>query len=113
MIPNGLDVVVYVWVYALLALFVVHACTIAKKEESTGGEALPHVVEVESPDWTSLRQRFRIPWSADENAKFTVYEFTVFLGARFPTSDRVNTPWHPYIRLSGPQMKLFRVSCRS
>ena len=106
MIPDRLDVVVDVRVYVLFALFVVDASLHDMKKvrnHATGGEALPHVVEVESP-WIgqTLGKNFEFLGLRMKTPDSTVYEFTVFLcGARLPDlgpSEHPVASVHPTVR---------------
>ncbi len=106
MVPDRLDVVVDVRVYVLFALFVVDASLHDMKKvrnHATGGEALPHVVEVESPGiGQALGKNFEFLGLRMKAPDSTVNEFTVFLcGARLPDlgpSEHPMASVHPTVR---------------
>ena len=105
-IPNGLDVVVYVWVYVLLALFVVHASLHDMKKvrnDATGRKTLTHVVKVESPGvGQTFGKNFEFPGLRVETPDPTVDELAVFLVRTRLTNLRPRehpmTSVHPAVR---------------
>ena len=114
-IPNGLDIVVHVWVHVLLALFVVNASLHDMKKvrnDAAGGEALTHVVEVESPRiGQTLGENFEFLRLGMKTPDSTVYEFTVFLcGARLPdlrSSEHPMASVHPTVRTPNEAIESF------
>ena len=52
MVPNGLDIVIHIGVYILLALLVIDAPLNDMKEvgnDTASSETLPHVIEIKAP----------------------------------------------------------------
>ena len=105
-IPNGLDVVVYVRVYVLLALFVVHASLHDMKKvrnDAAGRKTLAHVVEVESP-WIgqALGEDFEFLGLGMKTPNPSVDELPFILGssgsAHFRTGEHPMASVHPTVR---------------